>query len=110
MRCLGFRWTVLGAILIAVTSCAHLPFGRGKGQEASSSDVALEEAGSVGTPADNHEAELRSIVRAHIEAANRHQDKRRSKVVHRRPYFYKEYDVYPDDTDTFSTVLQETEL
>ncbi len=53
------------------------------------------------------EERLREIVRAHIEEAQRQADSQRAPVVQRRPYFFREYEVYPDGLDGFTVDFRE---
>lgn len=77
------------------------------GHSRGSSEASLE-AGAVDQSAQ-YEEQLRALVRRHIETASRSQQEAEADVLHRRPYYYKEYSVYPDGADTFEVDIQETE-
>lgn len=66
-------------------------------------------AASPATAVDEREAELRQLVRRHIESAQRSESDARADLIHRRPYFYKEYGVYPNGADDFEVDIQESE-
>lgn len=91
-------WSMLLAVAIAV-GCAS------KGQP--SAEGAL--AASPDSAVDDREAELRQLVRRHIESTQRTQSEAQVDLIHRRPYYYKEYGVYPSGPDSFEVDIQESE-
>lgn len=70
---------------------------------------ATEAATATQPTAAHYEAELRDIIRKQIESAGRTADEGRAKLVYRRPYYLKEYDVFPDGPEKFELVVQEKE-
>jgi hypothetical protein len=56
------------------------------------------------------ESALRNMINARIEMAGRHAEERRSRVITRKPYFFKEYEEYPEGPNAFELVQHETEL
>jgi len=55
------------------------------------------------------ETSLRRVVRRHVEAAPDTASDRHGTLVHRKPYFYKEYAVYPDGDGDLRVLITETE-
>ncbi|HNR32278.1 MAG TPA: hypothetical protein PKI11_15410 [Candidatus Hydrogenedentes bacterium] len=89
---------VLVLLVAGVSACA----GNGKRIDAS----APMDADDV---ASTQEDALRRLVARHIASAQRGQDDARSDLVFRRPYYFKEYSVYPNGPDDFDVRLRETE-
>ena len=74
-------------------------------------DKGSEPSVDVSASADaDREAELRQLVKRHIETAQRTQDEREAELIRRHPYFYKEYGVYPGGSDNYEVDIQESEL
>ncbi|MBP8130139.1 MAG: hypothetical protein KA184_11230 [Candidatus Hydrogenedentes bacterium] len=84
-------------LVACVFGCAH----NGKGVDAE--QVEVTEASS------EREEALNELVRHTIASAQRGQDEARGDIVFRRPYFFKEYSVYPDGADEFDADIRETE-
>lgn len=109
------RYGLVCLILLSSASCSRLGFLHlGKKHEPEArTEMAAPEAETPmpanDAPRDN-EAELRRIVRRTIEAAENMTDQQRHRVIARKPYFLKEYMVYPDGPDEMEVILQETEL
>lgn len=68
-----------------------------------------EEATSQVSVVDDRESELRQLVRRHVESAQRNQSEAQADLIHRRPYYYKEYGVYPAGPENFDLDIQESE-
>ncbi len=56
---------------------------------------------------DRAEDRLREIVRAYIQEEQRQGDTQSAPLIQRRPYFFKEYAVYPDGADAFTVDFRE---
>jgi len=92
-------------------SCAHLPF---IGDRSESTDTSVEaedrpaesvEVASV----DEGEATLRRMVTNSVDKANAGHDAARAELVRREPYFFKQYEYYPDGTTFMDVSTRETE-
>jgi hypothetical protein len=90
------RWFVVLAVTLACCSCAMLRGGGGP----QASDAVTAESG---------EAELKDVVRHHIRSAADSESESRGKLVRKKPYFFKEYAVYPGGPDAFDITMHETE-
>ena len=90
------RWIVVLTVALACCSCAML---RGGGAP-QASDTVTQEGG---------QAKLENVVRNHIQAAASSESESRGKLIRKKPYYYKEYVIYPDGTDEFEIVMHETE-
>jgi hypothetical protein len=95
--------------LMLVASCSSLPF---LGDRSASSDPApksppVEPAETASAGGD--EAELRRIVEASVERANAAHEAARAQLIRKEPYFYKEYEYYPDGTLYMEVTTRETE-
>ena len=55
------------------------------------------------------EATLKQIVNQHIAAAPTTEDFSNAQLVRKKPYYFKEFGVYPDGADAFRVTLQKTE-
>jgi len=93
-------------LVVLLASCSHLQFWkkRSPGPE----PLKVESAEAVRETTEDREAELRRVVRKQIEAAERDAGQQ-SRVIRRKPYFYKEYAEYPEGADSAEVVVQETE-
>ena len=98
------RTLLVMAVALLVPACAVLG-GRksGAGVSAQGEDpfetIALEK----------HQEELRGIVEEDLRAARRRQGAGDTKVVFKKPYFYREYSVYPEASDGFTVHFTEKE-
>jgi hypothetical protein len=104
-RRLGFAIVCAMGLLMTLPACSIF---RGGGEPApAGGDGALGEAetGAAGDPRDA----LDSVVAKHVAATARQEDEGRRRLVKRHPYFLKEYDVYPEGSDTLDTTIRETE-
>jgi hypothetical protein len=97
-------WYVgLAVVCAALTSCS-LFFHKGK--VASGPEQAAANAPAPPTAKD-YENELRKTVAGAIETTNKTTEEQHGRVLKRKPYFLKEYDVYPDGPDNFKILIQE---
>lgn len=97
-------WVCLFPLLLICAGCVH--FWGPRSQPSSSAY----EKPTVPPPYEQgYEAALDNLIRAHIEAANRDGQARRSTLVKRLPYYLKEYGIYPEGVDSFQVVMQEVE-
>ncbi len=72
------------------------------------------ETGAGATGAANldftyYEAKLKKLAKQDFESVQRSQKEHRSKIVHRKPYYFKEYADYPAGADSFSLTFHEKE-
>lgn len=95
------------AVVAGLSSCATVKGWFGGGGDRSKPVVA--EQAVSGDQKAECEAELRKLVSSFIQTAERDQEDNQTQVIRRKPYFYKEYAVYPKGPDGFELSLQETE-
>ncbi|MDZ4861608.1 MAG: hypothetical protein SGI88_21755 [Candidatus Hydrogenedentes bacterium] len=93
----------LGLLLSAV-SCGT--FGRGGDEQAS---VAAAPSAQVTDDGADREARLREAVNNYIQSTGQASSEAGSKLVHMRPYFFKEYYLYPAGSAEAVIDMQETE-
>jgi hypothetical protein len=91
---------VAAVVCGSLSSCAMFGFG---------SKPAPEIAPTQPVTAKDYESDLQKTVRNAIDAANKSNDDQKSRIIRKTPYFYKQYDVYPDGPDGFKMVIQEKE-
>lgn len=101
------RLVICGCVLfatgLALTGCSHLS---GAKHEASS----LASTPEAAAPArEDHVAALDRAVNEHIAGAPANVDNAQGKFVRRKPYYFKEYALYPDGPGSFKTFISETE-
>ncbi len=100
----GALFVVLGAV--ALTGCETFQeYARFPGGD---SDVPDEVPTEVADSTD-HEQALRSIVRTHIESANNSAEIDRDRLVHKRPFYYREYVEYPGGASAYDIEIIEQE-
>ena len=87
------------ALAVALGACSHL--GHGKGAAAGSE--AVPEAG------DDVEAALRSAVSGMVRSAPAAENPEYGELRRHKPYFFREYSVYPDGADTARVLIRDTE-
>ena len=111
MRIRPLSFCACGTIMLTIlfTSCARLPFG---GERSETTDatidtepVATSDSGSV----DDDEDALRRIVANSVERANAGHDAARAELVKKSPYFFKQYEYYPDGASLMEIETRETE-
>lgn len=101
----------VGFLMTAFASCSHLRHGEKKqrgGSAATATPQVIEAASARPTVADR-EADLRELVRGQIAASARMADEQKSKVIRSKPYYYKQWDVYPEGPEAFTVLTQEKE-
>jgi hypothetical protein len=112
MQSLNRRLTLSSAALIAVfaASCNHLPWNRGEGEEdkAAATEQTTTASVQVDDPQSPEET-LRAAVSRHVEAANAQAQQDQKPLIRRPPYFYRQFDVYPEGAAILRLVVQETE-
>lgn len=95
----------LAALLVCTApSCNSLPF--------TGSDTAANpaEAATADVPdLDDNETELRRVVEKTVEQANADHEAKRAELIRKRPYYYKEYEYYPDGAVFMDIETRETE-
>ncbi len=95
---------VLMATTLLLSGCAI--FG-GKEPKA---PLASEAAGETETEqADEFESRLHAAVRSELRSANRRPDRPSTKVIFKKPYYYKDYFVYPNGEDDYTLEFTEKE-
>jgi len=103
-RTLG-RCAAVTMVSLMLVSCAHIPFFHRDKREAGVST----EMAAVQKKTTDYENELRGLVTGHIDAAAKSGDAGRTQVVRRKPYFYKEYEIYPEGAGDLKITIQEKE-
>lgn len=99
------RLALVGLVCLWGASCAH---GRGKASENKVGETVSD--GVMDAPsALNYELKLRRAIRKEIASASSGIGDDRSRLIRRKPYYYKEYSVYPDGPDAFGLAMQEQE-
>lgn len=93
---LCLAWTVLG------TSCGT--FGQSGGDAA---PAAVPSAPVSGT--EDRDARLREAVEAYIQSTGQNDSEAGSRLVHKKPYYFKEYYVYPSGAASARIDIQETD-
>lgn len=88
-----------GVLSVCLLSCAH---GR-KSAEAPAFES------NAAADATGNEAILLGLVKEHVAAASRNAGEQKNRVVRRKPYFFKQYDVYPEGTEGAKAVVQAQE-
>lgn len=96
------RILVAALILTTAVSCAR--FEKNKNESASSDSEKLV---SQAVSKDDLEAKLRDLVTDYVNAQGRQEGEARSQVIKRKPYYYKEYSVYPDGAESMKVDIQE---
>jgi len=99
------RCTAVTMVALMMVSCAHL----GLFHRAKSETGAGVEAPAAQKTGKDYEDELRTLATGQIEAAAKAGDAGRTQVIKRKPYFYKEYEVYPDGSADLKVSMQEKE-
>lgn len=100
-------WVVMlvcAQLITAATLTGCNTFGGRSGRAASGS--AFTDTAFSSNP-EKAEERLREIVREYISEAQRTVDNRNAPVIRRRPYYFREYSVYPDGIDAFSVDFRE---
>ena len=104
---------VMCAVLVGSigSSCSSLPF---MGDRSDSADTVVDTADESMDSAevasmDDEEAALRRIVTNTVDKANAGHDAARADLVRRDPYFFKQYEYYPDGTTYMEIATRETE-
>jgi len=97
------QWGILLAALL-LSGCAM--FG---GKSQSSSVVAAESGPSEAEASREYEARLHRTVRSELRAAERREADGSSRIVFKKPYYFKEYSVYPGADEDYSIEFTEKE-
>ena len=92
----------VGFILMAGTSCSLLRGGPPSHTAAASDTVAQ-------SGVQDKEAKLRALVREHIQKAAQSEEAGKALLIDKKPYFFKEYENFPDGAEAFKVLLQKTE-
>ena len=90
-----------------LTSCSTIGGWFGGGKDA----PAVEQGDSAVNAANQEEAEarLREMVSGYVNSELRAGTKDQPELVHKRPYFYRQFVEYPGGADQFEVTLQENE-
>lgn len=83
--------------------------GTFRGGEAASGPPTVTTHGQEALSGNTDEEVLARIVRRHVELVQSSGDANRGKLIQRQPYYFKEYEVYPDGPDAFEITIRETE-
>jgi hypothetical protein len=100
---------VLVAVLTAVALCSCSRFTGWIARPAPSGGASGGDVLALDATRLEIEAKLENIVRDHIKSAPSSPDNQRGRLVRRKPYFLREYAVYPDGPDAFDIAMRETE-
>jgi hypothetical protein len=95
-------------VALATASCARLGLDDwrwGRGDKSEPAAAAVEAPAAPVVSEADREALLREAVREHVAANSGDQ----AKLVRRRPYFYKEYSVYPGGAEAARVNITETD-
>lgn len=97
-------------LLIALgSSCAHLPFVGDRSESTDSSiEVPSEESSELASRDDDEDA-LRRMITNSVDRANAGHDASRSELVRKEPYFFKQYEYYPDGIALMEISTRDTE-
>jgi len=101
------RWCVLCGAALMLAACSRLAWWRDKPSGAETAPA--EETAAVEVEREGHEAALRRVVGNRITSAPTTPGNHYGKLIRRKPYFYKEYVVYPEGADSFELLITETE-
>jgi len=101
MRRIYVGWVTIGIVALGLAGCAHS--GRRDKEEASPVSAPAQRS------AKDYENNLRNLVKSRVEAVTKGADVQRSRIVKRKPYFYREYEVYPEGVDNLEVLMQEKE-
>ncbi len=93
--------SLLLCLLVLGTGC------KSKNSEAVNTAVVSES--DAGSTRAEHEASLRRTVEKHVEIVARTSGSGKDEILHRKPYWYREYVQYPDSASTIAVNLIETE-
>lgn len=99
-RIMGFcsRGVLCFVVALSLAGCAST------GEKAGMSLDAEEGSRSSGMP---KESKLRRMVRSHLGSVGSEGDVRSSKLQSNHPYFFREYNAYPDGAEDFDLEIQE---
>ena len=103
------RCALFGVMLVSLTACGHLGH---KSKAPASSDTATAQAPAPASPEEQKaeaESRLRAVVKTRIEAAGAGQAEAKNRLERRNPYYFKQYDVYPDNADNAKIDVQKNE-
>ena len=92
---------LLGVVLLATASCAS--------KKAIPADKTVGEQPGVEALRKEYEAKLDRVVRRHVEAETDKKAGRQKRLVKKKPYYLREYVVYPEIPDDLNIQLHETE-
>lgn len=95
-------------VLSALTLASCSLFGGHKDRVEVGSQVAHKPAEARPSVSD-HKSALRDLVSIRIKDVTKNAVEQRAVLVKRKPYFYREYEVYPDGPDRFDVTTQERE-
>jgi len=99
-------YVALVALVFALCSCSH--FGGHSARADAGSRVADKPVQAQPSVSD-YKSALRELVSARIQSATKDAVEQRAVLIKRKPYFYKEYEVYPEGSDRFDVTIQERE-
>ncbi len=99
------------AMLLSLSSCSTVKGWFGGGESGGKQEVAANATDGPVAAASKDEAEsrLQDTVRGYIQSELRRGSKATPDLVHKRPYFYKEYVQYPDGSDKFDVQLRDND-
>lgn len=107
MRTRTLHVVLCGSLLLGMSSCATVRgwFGGGKGAEfPEPAGEAVEEV-----TREDYEDALRESVERYVQAAHRNRDEKKAAVRRAKPYYFKEYSVYPENAENLDIEYKETE-
>ncbi|MDQ1256319.1 MAG: hypothetical protein QG656_915 [Candidatus Hydrogenedentes bacterium] len=101
-----FQSGVVLLLACSLTACSHLMWWRDKAPD---EGQAVEEMQAVEPQPQDYEGALKNTVNALIARAPESAGDAEGQFMRRKPYFYKEYSVYPGGADAFTTLVTKTE-
>ena len=97
------RWGLMASALL-LSGCAM--FG---GKSQSSPAVSEEPGPAAADESLEYEAELHETVKSRMRAAGRRQENPSTRVIFKKPYYFREYSVYPCADESYSLEFTEKE-
>jgi len=103
----GLGVVALFCALGLLSSCATVKGWRGSNQDASPTvtEATMDESASE----SELEAELLQLVKQHVAEVEEDSSSNQSRIIRKRPYYFKEYSNYPAAATPLEVVLTETE-
>jgi hypothetical protein len=95
-------------IVLTLTGCSSMPFMGDRSSENQPTATTTIATPSEPAAGGQDEADLERIIAAQVEDANAEYEAKRAELVRKRPYYYKEYEYYPDGATFMDMTTRET--